>query len=78
MHFLILLDATLHVAIIALSFFVVYYACRFIKCVKEHPNTTNVSVLISYVMLLIAGYMVYCSVHSAIDCAIQYHSWWNR
>ena len=78
MHFAIFVDAILHVTIIALSILVVYFTCRFIKAVKQHPNTTKGSVRISYGMLPIAGFMVYCSIRTAIECFCQYGQWWSR
>jgi hypothetical protein len=78
LHFLIALDLFLHAAIITLGFLALYWGFAFIKAVKNHTNANRTSTTISYAMLPLVGFIIYCAIHSAIECFVQYHTWWNR
>ena len=78
MHFMILLDAFLHVFIIGCAIAATVYMFKFIKAVKNHPNTTRLTNGISYTMLPLVGVIDWFSVQSAYHCLIQYPQWWNR
>jgi len=78
LHFLIALDLMLHAAIIALGILALIWGFAFIKAVKTHPNSNRTSTAISYAMLPLVGFIIYCAIHSAVLCFVQYGSWWNR
>jgi predicted membrane channel-forming protein YqfA (hemolysin III family) len=75
MHFLIALDATLHVTIIALAILATVYFCMF---VKAHPNSTKTTVAIAYGMYPLMVFLLAQTFYSAFECFRQYHQWWTR
>jgi hypothetical protein len=78
MHFLIALDATLHVTIIALAILATVYFCMFVKAVKAHPNSTKTTVAIAYGMYPLMVFLLAQTFYSAFECFRQYQTWWNK
>lgn len=78
MHFVILMDALLHLVIIGFAIAATIYFFKFVQAVRNHPNTTSLTNGISYTMLPLVGIMDWSCVQAFYHCLIQYPQWWSR